>query len=83
MRELPEELPLRRDPHGREAAAEAATERMTIPVAVLLFGFLGFIALRYIPEWQPLHTALYLGYAAVIFLFLFGLTKRRGIERPL
>jgi tight adherence protein C len=27
-----------------EAAAEAATERMTIPVAVLLFGFLVFIA---------------------------------------
>lgn len=27
-----------------EAAAEAATERMTIPVAVLLFGFLAFIA---------------------------------------
>lgn len=27
-----------------EAAAEAATERMTIPVAVLLFGFLTFIA---------------------------------------
>ena len=27
-----------------EAAAEAATERMTIPVAVLLFGFLLFIA---------------------------------------
>src|SRR5690606_24078506 len=45
--------------------------------------FLGFIALRFIPEWEPLHTALYLGYAAVIFLFLFGLTKRRGIERPL
>ena len=27
-----------------EAAAEAATERMTVPVAVLLFGFLVFIA---------------------------------------
>jgi Flp pilus assembly protein TadB len=27
-----------------EAAAEAATERMTIPVAVLLFGFLLFVA---------------------------------------
>jgi Flp pilus assembly protein TadB len=27
-----------------EAEAEAATERMTIPVAVLLFGFLVFIA---------------------------------------
>jgi hypothetical protein len=27
-----------------EAAAEAATERMTIPVAVLLLGFLLFIA---------------------------------------
>ena len=27
-----------------ESAAEAATERMTIPVAVLLFGFLVFIA---------------------------------------
>lgn len=49
----------------------------------LLSSFLAFIALRYIPEWRPLHTALYLGYALVIFLFLFGLTKRRGIERPL
>ena len=27
-----------------EAAAEAATDRMTVPVAVLLFGFLVFIA---------------------------------------
>ena len=27
-----------------EASAEAATERMTVPVAVLLFGFLIFIA---------------------------------------
>src|SRR3546814_5717541 len=27
-----------------ESAAEAATERMTVPVAVLLFGFLVFIA---------------------------------------
>ena len=27
-----------------EAAAESATERMTIPVAVLLFGFLVFVA---------------------------------------
>jgi tight adherence protein C len=27
-----------------ETSAEAATERMTIPIAVLLFGFLTFIA---------------------------------------
>ncbi|MCZ7537378.1 MAG: hypothetical protein M5T61_16690 [Acidimicrobiia bacterium] len=48
-----------------EAAAEAATERMTVPVAVLLFGFLVFIAYPAIaqitsvsgptPERVPLH----------------------------
>ncbi len=45
--------------------------------------FLSFIALRYIPVWRPLHTAIYLGYSLVVFLFLYSLTKRRGIARPL
>lgn len=49
----------------------------------LLSSFLGFIALRFIPVWLPWHTALYLGYALAIFIFLFGLTKRPGIARPL
>ncbi len=45
--------------------------------------FLSFIALRYIPEWRPMHTCLYLGYALAVFIFLFSFTKRRGIDRPL
>jgi UDP-GlcNAc:undecaprenyl-phosphate GlcNAc-1-phosphate transferase len=45
--------------------------------------FLWFVSLRYIPVWKPLHTGLYLGYALLVFLLLFSLTKRRGIERPL
>lgn len=49
----------------------------------LASGFLGFIALRFIPVWQPMHTVLFLGYALVVFVFLFALTKRRGIDRPL
>lgn len=49
----------------------------------LMSCFLGFISLRFIPVWQPFHSILYLGYALVIFIFLFSLTKRSGIERPL
>lgn len=49
----------------------------------LMSGFLSYIALRFIPEWHLLHTLLYLGYAALVFLFLFGSTKRPGIDRPL
>lgn len=49
----------------------------------LVSSFLGFIALRFIPVWRPLHSFLFLGYALVVFLFLFALTKRRGIDRPL
>jgi len=49
----------------------------------LMSGFLSYIALRFIPEWHPLHSLLYLGYAALVFVFLFGATKRRGIDRPL
>ncbi len=49
----------------------------------LVSSFLSFIALRFIPVWHLLHSFLYLGYALVVFLFLFGLTKRRGIDRPL
>ena len=44
---------------------------------------LSFIALRYIPVWEPLYTFLYLGYSLAVFLFLFSLTKRRGIARTL
>lgn len=63
---------------------------LTEPQVAMFFGGLGlvsaflcFVALRYIPVWQPIHTVLYLGYAAVVFGSLFALTKRRDIARPL
>jgi hypothetical protein len=46
-------------------------------------GFLGLVALRIIPEWGPIYTGLYLGYAVVVFLLLFGITRKGGIDRPL
>lgn len=49
----------------------------------LVSAFLCFIALRYIPVWKPVHSAIYLGYALVVFGALFALTKRRDIDRPL
>ncbi|MCO6481332.1 MAG: undecaprenyl/decaprenyl-phosphate alpha-N-acetylglucosaminyl 1-phosphate transferase [Flavobacteriales bacterium] len=48
-----------------------------------LSAFLAFVALRYIPVWRPLYSFLYLGYALLVFGFLFALTKRRQIDRPL
>ncbi len=56
---------------------------MTFGGIGLLSAFLSFIALRYIPVWHQIHTLLYLGYSLVVFVFLFSLTKRRGIARPL
>ncbi len=56
---------------------------MTFGGLGILSAFLSFIALRYIPVWKPQHTMLYLGYSLAVFLFLFSLTKRRGIARPL
>lgn len=63
---------------------------LTDPQVAMVFGglglisaFLSFVALRYIPVWRPLHTAIYLGYASVVFAFLFALTKRRQNSRPL
>ncbi|MEO8733811.1 MAG: MraY family glycosyltransferase [Flavobacteriales bacterium] len=49
----------------------------------LFSGFLGLVALRFIPVWGPLYTALYLGYALVVFLLLFTITRKRGIQRPM
>lgn len=46
-------------------------------------GFLGFIALRFIPVWSMLYTGLYLGYALMVFLLLFGITRRGGVDKPL
>ncbi|MFT3885980.1 MAG: MraY family glycosyltransferase [Flavobacteriales bacterium] len=45
--------------------------------------FLSYVMERFVPVWRPLHTLIFLGYAAVVFAVLFGLTKRRRIERPL
>ncbi len=63
---------------------------LTDPQVAMAFGglglvsaFLAVIAYRYIPVWHTWHTLLYLGYALAVFSFLFGLTKRRGIDRPL
>ncbi|MBL8003173.1 MAG: undecaprenyl/decaprenyl-phosphate alpha-N-acetylglucosaminyl 1-phosphate transferase [Flavobacteriales bacterium] len=41
-------------------------------VAVLLT----FVELKFIPDWTDLHSMLYVGYAVVVFLFLYGTTKR-------
>jgi UDP-GlcNAc:undecaprenyl-phosphate GlcNAc-1-phosphate transferase len=46
-------------------------------------GFLGLVALRFIPVWGPLYTGLYLGYALLVFALLFGITRKGGIDRPL
>lgn len=45
--------------------------------------FLSFAALRFIPVWRPVHTAIYLGYALLVFVFLFGLTRKPRIDRTL
>lgn len=49
----------------------------------LASAFLGVVALRFIPVWQPWHTFLYLGYCAVVSGSLFALTRSRKIDRPL
>ena len=63
---------------------------LTDPQVAMVFGglgslscFLGYVALRFIPVWRPFHSWFYLGYAVVVFLFLFSLTKRRENSRPL
>lgn len=63
---------------------------LTDPQVAMTFGglgclsaFLGFVALRFIPVWAPVHTLACIGYALAVFIFLFALTKRRGIDRPL
>ncbi|MGV9011767.1 MAG: glycosyltransferase family 4 protein [Flavobacteriales bacterium] len=60
------------------------------PQVAMVFGsiglascILGAVAERTIHEWKPLHTGLYLGFAFVVAVFLFSLTKRRRIARPL
>lgn len=45
--------------------------------------FLSYMALRYIPVWKPIHTALYLGYGLIVFGTLFGITRSRKAARPL
>lgn len=63
---------------------------LTDPQVAMVFGGLGlvssflcYVALRYIPVWHPIHTAIYLGYALLVFISLFALTKRRDVARPL
>lgn len=45
--------------------------------------FLSFAMLRFVPVWRPLHSVLLLGYALLVFAFLFGLTRKRAIDRTL
>lgn len=45
--------------------------------------FLSSVMLRFVPVWTGLHTAIMLGYAGLVSAFLFGLTRKRGIDRPL
>ncbi|MCC6839272.1 MAG: undecaprenyl/decaprenyl-phosphate alpha-N-acetylglucosaminyl 1-phosphate transferase [Flavobacteriales bacterium] len=63
---------------------------LTDPQVAMVFGALGllsallsFIAGVFIPRWEPVHTALYLGYALLVFGTLFAMTKRPQIARPL
>ena len=37
---------------------------------------LGFVILRFIPVWEPMHSAIFATYAVVVFLSLFTLTRR-------
>lgn len=60
------------------------------PQVAMTFGAVGLaslvlaaVAQRYIAVWHSLHSWIYLGYAALVGLTLFGLTKRRRIDRPL
>lgn len=60
------------------------------PQVALVFGglgaiscFLGYVAVRFITIWRPVHTWLYLGYAALLFLLFFAITKKRWIGRSL
>jgi UDP-GlcNAc:undecaprenyl-phosphate GlcNAc-1-phosphate transferase len=45
--------------------------------------FLSAVMERFIPVWKPVHSLIFIGYAVLAFAVLFGLTKRRRIERPL
>lgn len=63
---------------------------LTDPQVAMVFGgtglasaFLSTIALLFIPEWQPLHTILYLGYSLLVAGILFAVTKSTRIARPL
>ncbi len=49
----------------------------------IISAFLALVGMYYIQVWRPMHTVLYLGYAFLVALFLFSLTKRRGIARSL
>ncbi|MBK8581355.1 MAG: undecaprenyl/decaprenyl-phosphate alpha-N-acetylglucosaminyl 1-phosphate transferase [Flavobacteriales bacterium] len=60
------------------------------PQVVMVFGSIGLascilaaVAERTIEIWTTMHTCLYLGFAAVVSVFLFSLTKRQRKTRPL
>ncbi len=42
---------------------------------------LTFVELKFIRAWETMHTAIYVGYAVIVFMLLFGLTKRTA-KRP-
>lgn len=63
---------------------------LTDPQVAMTFGAIGlasfvlaWFAQRFIPVWQPVHSCIYLGYAALVAITLFSITKRRWIDRPL
>ena len=63
---------------------------LTDPQVAMVFGaigafscFLCAIAAYFIPVWRTVDTLFYAAYALLVFLFLFGLTKRHGIDRSL
>lgn len=45
--------------------------------------FLSYVMQRFVPVWKPVHSLIFIGYCVLLFAVLFGLTKRRRIERPL
>ncbi|HRO98509.1 MAG TPA: MraY family glycosyltransferase [Flavobacteriales bacterium] len=69
--------------HLSYAGLSDAQVALTFIGIALLNNFLAFVMFRFIPVWQNIHTALYVGYAVVVFGTLFALTHRtRPPMRP-
>lgn len=69
--------------HLSYAGLSDAQVAMALGLVGLISSGLAFAMVRYVPVWEGVHSAGALGYVGILFILLFGLTKRGGEHRSL